>query len=137
MTTYKGDRLRPLLKLITPPTRVACTSTLTTAESEVASYLAPYVQSVVTLKLISPGYVSAHTWPVPAQQAGNIIFGHVNDETFPFARASFDCVICWLTAHHFSNATTLIQEAARVLVPGGILALSGLVTSGELACPLH
>lgn len=49
----------------------------------------------------------------------------------PYPTASFDLVVCRIAAHHFPSAGDFIQEAARVLKPGGWLALADNVVSGE------
>lgn len=43
----------------------------------------------------------------------------------PFADASFDLVTCFLVIPHVPDDTTALTELARVLKPGGTLAISG------------
>lgn len=43
----------------------------------------------------------------------------------PFADASFDLVTCFLVMPHVPDDTTALTELARVLKPGGTLAISG------------
>ena len=45
--------------------------------------------------------------------------------TLPFADASFDLVTCFLVMPHVPDDTTALTELARVLKPGGTLAISG------------
>ena len=45
--------------------------------------------------------------------------------TLPFADASFDLVTCFLVMPHVSDDTAALTELARVLKPGGTLAISG------------
>ena len=45
--------------------------------------------------------------------------------TLPFADASFDLVTCFLVMPHVPDDTTALMELARVLKPGGTLAISG------------
>ena len=45
--------------------------------------------------------------------------------TLPFADASFDLVTCFLVMPHVSDDRGTLTELARVLKPGGVLAISG------------
>lgn len=45
--------------------------------------------------------------------------------TLPFANASFDLVTCFLVMPHVPDDRTALTELARVLKPGGTLAISG------------
>ncbi len=45
--------------------------------------------------------------------------------TLPFADASFDLVTCFLVMPHVPDDKTALTELARVLKPGGTLAISG------------
>lgn len=52
-------------------------------------------------------------------------------EHLPYPTASFDLVTCRLAAHHFPNPLGFVQEAARILKPGGLLAIADNIVSGE------
>jgi SAM-dependent methyltransferase len=52
-------------------------------------------------------------------------------EALPFAGETFDAVTCRIAAHHFNEPLRFVQEAARVLKPGGLLGLVDNVSSGE------
>ena len=45
--------------------------------------------------------------------------------TLPFADASFDLVTCFLVMPHVPDDSVALTELARVLKPGGVLAISG------------
>jgi ubiquinone/menaquinone biosynthesis C-methylase UbiE len=48
-----------------------------------------------------------------------------------FCRASFDLVVCRLAAHHFGEIGRFMSESARVLKPGGQLALLDNIVPGS------
>ena len=49
----------------------------------------------------------------------------------PFASGSVDVVACRFSAHHFAQMAQVIQEWARVLVPGGKLMVSDSISPEE------
>ncbi len=51
-------------------------------------------------------------------------------EALPFAGGTFDVVTSRRAAHHFTDLDAFLREAARVLVPGGQLAVSDMTASG-------
>ncbi|HEY1172084.1 MAG TPA: class I SAM-dependent methyltransferase [Verrucomicrobiae bacterium] len=53
-------------------------------------------------------------------------------EKFPYANGSFDLVTCRVAPHHFSSPPDFVNEAARVLRPGGyFLLIDGSVPDDE------
>jgi ubiquinone/menaquinone biosynthesis C-methylase UbiE len=53
----------------------------------------------------------------------NITFRLADVTTLPFENESFDVVTCRFSAHHYADPAKALQEAARVLRPGGCLLL--------------
>lgn len=64
-------------------------------------------------------------------QASNIQFSQADAENLPFPSGAFDCVTCRIAPHHFPDVARFVQEAARVLKPGGVLGVADNITSGE------
>jgi SAM-dependent methyltransferase len=63
---------------------------------------------------------------------------HVCDITaIPIEEGSFDCVICTEVLEHVPQPERVIQELARILKPGGLLALTAPFTSGMHMAPYH
>lgn len=56
-------------------------------------------------------------------------------ERLPFPDQSFDLVCCRLAAHHFADPVAFVSEAARVLKPGGTLALVDNVSPDAAMLP--
>jgi ubiquinone/menaquinone biosynthesis C-methylase UbiE len=62
---------------------------------------------------------------------GNLAWGCGNAAALPFAAGAFDLVACGYAVHHFGEPATSLAEMARVLRPGGRLALMDLIVPGE------
>lgn len=64
-----------------------------------------------------------------AEKAGlpNCVFECGNAETLPYPDKSFDLGICAYAVHHFANPKTVMGELARVMRPGGVVALVDVV----------
>jgi len=54
----------------------------------------------------------------------NISFQVASAEALPFREETFDVVTCRLAPHHFADVRRFVQEAKRVLKPGGTLVLT-------------
>jgi ubiquinone/menaquinone biosynthesis C-methylase UbiE len=54
-----------------------------------------------------------------AHGIGNAHFQTANAEDLPFARNSFDSIICTMSFHHYLDPQKAVREMARVLKPGG------------------
>ncbi len=53
----------------------------------------------------------------------NVRTAFAKAEALPFDDASFDLVTCRIAAHHFESIADFLDEARRVLKPGGLLGL--------------
>lgn len=58
---------------------------------------------------------------LPPQQGNTLRWVHGDACVLPFADQCFDCVFCVEAMFHFSSRRQFLQEAARVLKPGGRL----------------
>ena len=64
---------------------------------------------------------------------GNIRTAHAKAEALPFEDASFELVTSRIAPHHFDSIPAFLAEAARVLAPGGTLALvDNVVPAGSV-----
>jgi ubiquinone/menaquinone biosynthesis C-methylase UbiE len=63
----------------------------------------------------------------------NIRTAHAKAEMLPFEDARFDLVTCRIAPHHFDSIPEFLAETARVLKPGGMLAVvDNVVPAGSV-----
>ncbi|MCL4265216.1 MAG: methyltransferase domain-containing protein [Anaerolineae bacterium] len=81
--------------------------------------------------------MAAHIWAtdmtaemldITRQQAAkreltNVTAEYAEAETLPYGDGRFHLVTCRIAAHHFTDVARFMAEAARVLQPGGVLAV--------------
>ena len=58
-----------------------------------------------------------------ADGLGNVDFAIADAERLPFPDGAFTAVLCTLSFHHYPNPSVAVAEMARVLEPGGRLAI--------------
>jgi ubiquinone/menaquinone biosynthesis C-methylase UbiE len=63
----------------------------------------------------------------------NVEFARGDAHDLPFETGRFDGVVCRLALHHFSTPARAVAEMARVLKPGGSLAIADIVTADNAA----
>jgi ubiquinone/menaquinone biosynthesis C-methylase UbiE len=60
----------------------------------------------------------------------NVSFKQADAEDLPYEAETFDLVTCRIAPHHFPDIQQFINEAARVLKPGGLLAVVDNIVPG-------
>lgn len=83
---------------------------------------APLVESVVGLD-VSAGMLEQARRQAGERGIANAVFQEGAAEALPFADGHFDIVTCRIAPHHFLDVPKFLAETARVLKPGGHLAL--------------
>ena len=63
--------------------------------------------------------------------AANVVWAAGDVDDLPFGDSAFDLVTCRIAAHHFADAGRFLAEAARVLRPGGLLAVVDNIVPGS------
>ncbi len=91
-----------------------------TGGGHTALAFAPHVATVVATDL-TPAMLDAARRHLGGKEAGNVRFAVAAAEALPFPAASLDLVTCRIAPHHFDDPRRFVEEAARVLCPGGML----------------
>lgn len=127
----KGASLARLVELAQPqPTW--CVLDIATAAGHTALALAPHVSHVVATD-ITPAML-----PVAAALAAergitvsSMSLAAADAENLPFPAHCFHLVTCRIAAHHFPDISRFLAESARVLRPGGLLAVVDNIVPGS------
>jgi len=115
----KGMGLERIVELAQPQTDWRVLD-VATGGGHTALAFAPHVKEVVASDFTPQMLVAAEAF-IREQGMENVTFQEADAEHLPFEDASFDLVTCRVAAHHFPDIFAFMQQAARVLKPGGIL----------------
>lgn len=92
----------------------------------VAELAAPYVRQVVAVD-VTPALLRLAADRFRAAGITNVLLQEGNASRLPFLDASFDLVVCRSALHHFPDPRQPVAEMARVVRPGGRVAVSDMV----------
>src|SRR3989454_12725199 len=92
---------------------------IATGGGHTALAVAPYVAQI-TVTDLTPRMLEKAREYLLAQGVTNAQFQVADAEQLPFPAVSFDRVTCRIAPHHFPHTAQAVQEAARVLKPGGV-----------------
>lgn len=101
-----------------------------TAAGHTALAFAPHVAAVVGLDL-TPEMLPLAARLAAERGAANVLFAAGDVEELPLADGAFDAVTCRIAPHHFPDIGRFVAEAARVIRPGGALAVVDNVVPGS------
>jgi ubiquinone/menaquinone biosynthesis C-methylase UbiE len=113
--------LTRLLELANP-VREWVVMDLATGGGHTALKFAPHVRHVVAVDFSLPMLRAARRY-IATQERDNVFYVGSDAEYLAFPDNTFDLITCRAAAHHFPDIYRFIQECARVLKPGGILAI--------------
>jgi ubiquinone/menaquinone biosynthesis C-methylase UbiE len=125
----RGQSLSRLVEMLQPQPDWRVLDVATGA-GHTAFAFAPFVRSVVALdvtaEMLRETAVLAHQRALP-----NVATCQSPAEIMPFPAAAFDLITCRLAAHHFTSIPQFVAESARLLRPGGYLAVVDNVVPGS------
>jgi ubiquinone/menaquinone biosynthesis C-methylase UbiE len=125
----KGASLIRLVELLAPQSGWQVLD-VATGGGHTAFVLAPYVSQVIATDITSEMLVNTAKGAAERGLA-NVTTETADAENLPFANDQFDLVTCRIAAHHFPDNGRFLSEAARVLKPGGRMALVDNVVPGS------
>lgn len=128
-THAQGASLARLVEVVAPA-RDWHVLDIATATGHTALAFAPHVATVVGLDL-TPQMLPLAAGLAAERGASNVAFTVGDVEELPFGDATFDAVTCRIAPHHFPDIGRFIAEGARVLRPGGVLAVVDNVVPGS------
>lgn len=117
----KGETLK-LLVALTKPENHWRVLDVATGAGHTAHALAPHVSKVIASDITEPMLAEARKL-AKSKGLANVATAHAHAEDLPFPDGSFHLVTRRLAAHHFANPRAFINEAYRVLTPGGKIAI--------------
>ena len=100
-----------------------------TAAGHTAFAFAPYVAHVIASDL-TPEMLTVAADLAAEKGLPNVSFEPADAEALPYEATAFDLVTCRIAPHHFPDIQQFINEAARVLKPGGLLAVVDNIVPG-------
>ena len=117
----QGASLARLVELVKPQPDWRALD-VATAAGHTALAFAPHLAHV-TATDITPEMIPLAQNLAAERGVTNITAELADAEDLPYDAASFDLVTCRIAPHHFPDVGPFLGEAARVLKPGGILAV--------------
>lgn len=128
-THAQGESLARLVEIVGPEPGWRVLD-VATATGHTALAFAPHVGAVIGLDL-TPEMLPLAAEMAVGRGATNIVFTVGDVDDLPFGDEAFDAVTCRIAPHHFLSIARFIAEAARVLRPGGLLAVVDNVVPGS------
>jgi ubiquinone/menaquinone biosynthesis C-methylase UbiE len=125
----KGASLDRLVALLKPQPDWQALD-VATGGGHTAFVLAPHVSQVIATD-ITPEMLANTAKGAEDRGLTNVSTETADAEDLPFSDDWFDLVTCRIAAHHFPDNGRFLLEAARVLKPGGRMALVDNVVPGS------
>ena len=117
----KGSSLARLVELVQPQPHWRALD-IATAAGHTAFAFAPRVGHVWATD-ITPEMLETAKQQAQERGLSNVTVEYADAEDLPYEDASFDLATCRIAPHHFVDVGPFMRQSARVLRPGGILAV--------------
>jgi ubiquinone/menaquinone biosynthesis C-methylase UbiE len=124
----KGYSLNRLVELIQPQPTWNILD-VATAAGHTAFAFAPHVAHVTATDL-TPEMLTVAAELAVEKGINNLTLASADAEDLPYEAETFDLVACRIAPHHFPDIQQFINEAARVLKPGGVFAIVDNIVPG-------
>ncbi|MFQ5614938.1 MAG: methyltransferase domain-containing protein [Anaerolineales bacterium] len=125
----KGWSLNRLVE-ITQPNPAWHVLDVATGAGHTAFTFAPHVAHVVASDL-TPQMLEVAEGLAQEKGLENIRFKQADAENLPFDDSTFDLITCRIAPHHFPDIARFVRECARILKPGGALAIVDNIVSAD------
>jgi ubiquinone/menaquinone biosynthesis C-methylase UbiE len=130
-THAQGKSLQRLVELTQPQTTWHVLDVATGA-GHTALAFAPHVAQVIASD-ITPQMLAQAEALAKERGLTNVTTKIADAERLPFDDASFDVVTSRIAPHHFADVQQFVDECARVLKPGGLLAVDDNIAPEDVA----
>ena len=117
----KGESLDRMVELADPKPEWRALD-IATGGGHTALAFAPRVREVVATDITHPMLEAAERF-IRGKGVTNVFFEEADACDLPYGAAEFDLVTCRVAPHHFPDCARFVREMARVLKPGGIVAM--------------
>lgn len=117
----QGAELPRMVELIQPEPDWRALD-VATGGGHTARTFAPHVAQIVAADLTFT-MLRAARQHLTAQGHASATYAQLDAQALPYVDASFDLLTCRIAAHHFPDPGAFVQEAARVVRPGGMVAV--------------
>jgi ubiquinone/menaquinone biosynthesis C-methylase UbiE len=125
----RGASLQRLLDLTQPQPDWQLLD-VATGTGHTALTFAPFVAHV-TATDITPEMLAEGQRLAAERSQANVTFQIADAESLPYEDGRFHLVTCRIAPHHFTDVAAFIHESARVLRPGGFLAIVDNIVPGS------
>lgn len=125
----QGKSLSRLVEMVGPQPHWRALDVATGA-GHTALAFAPLVDHVCAADL-TPQMLAVTAKLARERGAANVTTAQLEAAHLPFPDASFDLVTCRIAPHHFADVAGFVRESARVLRPGGRLAVVDNIVPGS------
>jgi SAM-dependent methyltransferase len=128
-THAEGESLARLIEIVDPQPGWR-TLDVATGGGHTALALARRGAWTVAADLTGP-MLHAARQHIAAEGPGVVQYVQLDAERLPFAPGNFDAVTCRIAPHHFPDVAQFVREAARVVRPGGSVAVVDQLSPGD------